>query len=324
MKTVILDGYIINPGDISWAGFETFGPVQVFDHLTADNRGEALEALRDAQAVFIRQTALNEEILYAAPELEFVSLTSTGYDQLSPGLLRLARERGVTVCNIAEYGAPAVSQHTFALLLELAGRVGAHDEAVKRGRWGADGEFSFRDYPLMELAGKTLGIIGFGQIGRAVARIGAGFGMQVLAYSAHVRPEYQALAEYVPLDDLLCRSHVVTLHCPLKPETRELINRESIAKMRDGALLLNTARGGLLCERDVAQALNSGKLGGAGLDVVAAEPIQRDNPLLTAKNCLITPHLAWAPLETRQRLIDCAVENLRAYLNGSPVHVINP
>lgn len=324
MHIVIVNGHMVNPGDVSWAGFEAFGPVSVLDRSASADRSATFQALQGAQAAVIRQTQIDTELLNACPSLKFINLTSTGYDRLSPDFLRFARQRDVTICNIADYGTPAVSQHTFALLLELSNRVASHDAAVKRGRWGENGDFCFWDYPLMELEGKTLGIIGFGQIGQAVARIAHGFGMRVLAYSAHVRPEGQALAEYVPLEDLLRRSDVVSLHCPLNPETKELINGTNIALMKDGAILLNTARGGLLQEEDIACALNSGKLGGAGLDVVTTEPIQPDNPLLTAKNCLITPHLAWAPRETRQRLIDCAVDNLRAYLDGHPIHVINP
>lgn len=324
MKTVIVNGHTMNPGDVSWASFEAFGPVKVFDYFTPENRKEVFQELAGAQAALIQQTELDEAILAAGPRLKIISLTSTGYERLRPEFLALARERGVTVCNVAGYGTPAVSQHTIALLLELCNRVAVHDGAVRQGRWGRGGERFFWDYPLMELAGKTMGIIGFGEIGRAVARIADAFGMQVVTHSAHVRPEYQKLAEYVSLDELYHRAHVISLHCPLKPETEQLINRESIAEMRDGALLLNTARGGLLCERDVADALNCGKLGGAGLDVVSVEPIRPDNPLLTAKNCIITPHLAWVPRETRQRLIDCAAENLAAFLRGRPIHVINP
>lgn len=324
MKTVIVDGYIINPGDVSWDGFKTFGEMVIFERLTEDNRSEILRELSTADAAMLRHTMIDEKILEACPSLRFVTLTSTGYDRLTPECLRYARERNVTICNVADYGTPAVSQHAFALLLELCNRVGAHDAAVKRGRWGANGDFCFWDYPLTELDRKTIGIIGFGQIGRAVARMAKGFGMHVLTYSAHIRPEFQNLAEYVSMDELFCRSDVISLHCPLKPETKEIINRKSIAKMKDGVFLINTARGGLLCEADVAEALNRGKIGGAGLDVVAEEPICAENPLLYARNCLITPHQAWAPKETRQRLIDCAVENLRSYLEGHPVHVINP
>lgn len=324
MKLVIIDGHIINPGDVSWAGFEKLGELSVWNNESEPDAATIIQELQGAQAAMMRQTAVRREVLEACPELKFITLTSTGYDQLSPELLRYARERGITICNIPSYGTPAVAQHAFALLLELCNLVGKHDRAIREGRWGRTGDFCFWDGTLMELNGKTLGVVGLGAIGQAVARIARGFGMHVLAYSPHVRQEYAELVEFVEIEQLYHRSDVISLHCPLKRENREMICEASIAQMKDGAILINTARGGLLREADVAKALASGKLGGVGVDVVSQEPIQEDNPLLHAPNCIITPHLAWVPKETRQRLIDFAIENLRAYLAGEPVHVINP
>lgn len=324
MKIVIIDGHIINPGDVSWAGFEKLGELSVWRNDSEPDAETLIRELQGAQAAMMRQTAVRREVLEGCPELKFITLTSTGYDQLSPELLNDARERGITICNIPSYGTPAVAQHAFALLLELCNRVGRHDREVREGRWGSKGDFCFWDGALTELSGKTLGVVGLGAIGQAVARIARGFGMHVLAYSPHIRPEYAELVEYVDIGQLYHRSDVISLHCPLKQENREMICKESIAQMKDGAMLINTARGGLLREADVAEALASGKLGGVGVDVVSKEPIQGDNPLLGAPNCVITPHLAWVPRETRQRLIDFAVENLRSYMDGKPVHVINP
>ena len=227
------------------------------------------------------------------------------------------------MANVPAYGTAAVAQFAIALLLEICMHVGDHAEAVQEGRWAACADFCFWDTPLIELDGMTMGIIGFGRIGRQVGRIARAMGMRVLAYSRTETEEGRAIAEYVPLDTLLAEADVVSLHCPLFPETAGIINRESIAKMKDGVILLNNARGQLVNEVDLVEALASGKVAAAGLDVVSTEPIKADNPLLKAPNCIITPHISWAPKESRRRIMDCTVENIRAFLNGKPVHVVN-
>ena len=237
--------------------------------------------------------------------------------------IQAARARNIAVCNIPAYSTAAVSQFTFALLLELCHRVGHHDQTVHAGKWAACPDFCCWDTPQIELASKTIGIIGFGRIGQAVGRIANAMGMKVLAYSRSRRPEGEEIAEYVDLDTLLSQSDIISLHCPLFPETEKLINAEAINKMKDGAILLNTARGQIIDEAAVANALKSGKLRGAAMDVVSEEPIRADNPLLSAPNCIITPHMAWAPRETRQRILDVTVENISGYLSGNTINVVN-
>lgn len=245
-------------------------------------------------------------------------MLATGYNVVDT---QAAKEKGIPVCNIPTYGTDAVAQFAFALLLEIAHHVQHHSDAVKQGRWTSCPDFCFWDYPLIELAGKTMGLIGYGRIGQAVARIARAFGMLVIAYDSYQDPKHQDV--YVSLDELLQRSDVISLHCPLFEATKGIINKDSIAKMKDGVIILNNSRGPLIVEQDLADALNSGKVYAAGLDVVSTEPITKDNPLLTAKNCLITPHISWAPKESRQRLMDIAVDNLRSFLAGKSKNVVN-
>lgn len=324
MRIVVSNPQIYDRGDLSWAGFEESGQVEFCQGSPDTIATELPQRLQGVQCAMLHQQTINKALLDACPELRFITLCSTGYDSISPEVLRLARERDVTISNIPAYGTASVAQHTMALLLELTNHAAAYDALVREGRWGASHSFCLWDRPLMELEGKTMGILGFGRIGRSVARIAAGLGMRVLSCSDHLHPEDLALVERVSREELFRRSDVVSLHCPLTPENRGLINRQTIAQMKDGAILLNTARGGLICDADVAEALIDGKLGGVGLDVMAAEPIQPDNPLLRAPNCLITPHIAWIPRESRQRMLDCAAGNLRAYLAGRPINVVNP
>ncbi len=313
MKIVILDGYTENPGDLSWEGFEALGELAVYDYTPADKIAERIEG---AQAVYTNKTPLTRETILAAKDLRMIGVLATGYNVVD---VQAAKEQGIPVCNIPTYGTSAVAQYVFALLLEICHRVAHHAQAVEEGRWSACRDFCFWDYPLMELAGKTLGLIGYGRIGRATAQIARGFGMRVLAYDAHV-----TAPECVDLDTLLSQSDVISLHCPLFPETQGLINRETIAKMKDGVILINTSRGPLIREADLREALLSGKVYAAALDVVSVEPIRPDNPLMGLDNCLITPHIAWAPRESRQRLMDIAVANLRAFVDGKPQNVVNP
>ncbi len=311
MKIVVLDGYTENPGDLSWGPLQELGELTVYDRTPPE---AVLERIGDAEAIYTNKTVLSRELIQAMPAVRFIGVLATGYNVVD---VQAARERGIVVCNIPTYGTDAVAQYVFALLLELCHHVAHHAQAVQQGRWTACPDFCFWDYPLIELSGKTMGIVGYGRIGRRTAQIARAFGMQVLAYDAFVQAE-----ECVPLDELLERSDVVSLHCPLFPETKHIIRGETIAKMKDGAILINTSRGPLVDEAALREALTSGKLYGAAVDVVSTEPVQPDNPLLGLENCLITPHIAWAPRESRQRLMDIAVENLRCFLRGAPQNVV--
>lgn len=313
MKIVILDGYTENPGDLSWDGFAALGDLTVYDHTEPDR---ILERIGDAEIVYTNKTPLTRETLAAAKQLRFVGVLATGFNVVDT---EAAKALGIPVANIPTYGTAAVAQYVFALLLEICHHVAHHNAAVQAGRWTEGRDFCFWDYPLIELSGKTIGIIGYGRIGRAVARIAEGFGMRVLAYDA--MGSDPALS---PLSTVLGESDVLTLHCPLTPETERLINAETIAGMKDGVILINTARGPLIDEPALRDALLSGKVYAAAVDVASVEPIRMDNPLLGLDNCLITPHIAWAPKESRQRLMDIAVENLEAFLSGAPQNIVNP
>jgi len=321
MKLVILDGNRVNPGDLSWEGFEALGELTVYDRTPLADEDEIVRRIGESEIVLTNKTPLSRRTLGRCPAVRYIGLLATGYNVVD---VDAARERGIPVCNVPGYGTRSVAQFAIALLLEICCRVGHHDQAVHQGRWSSCPDYCFWDYPLMELAGKTMGIVGYGSIGRAVGEIAAALGMEVIAYGPHPWADGSRSARYVPLEELLRRSDVVSLHCPLFPETEGLIRRETIALMKDGAILLNNSRGPLLVERDVADALDSGKLSAAGVDVMDAEPPRPDSPLLSAKNCIITPHISWAPLEARRRLMEIAAENLRAFLAGAPVHVVNP
>lgn len=319
MKIVVLDGHALNPGDLSWQCLERFGSVTVYDRIP--NEAEIVARIGDAQIILLNKVPITAAIIEACPNLQLICCLSTGYNVVD---IRAAKDRGIPVCNVPDYSTQAVSQFTFALLLELCHRIGHHDKLVHDGAWAACPDFCFWDSPQMELAGKTMGIIGFGRIGQAVGRIARSMGMDVLAHSRSRRPEGEAIAEYVDLDQLWARSDIVSLHCPLFPETTNLIDAAAIAKMKDGAILLNASRGPVIDEAAVAQALHSGKLRGAAMDVVTVEPIDPQNPLLTAPNCILTPHMAWAPVETRQRILDTTVESIQNFLSGVPTNVVNP
>ncbi|WP_196037561.1 D-2-hydroxyacid dehydrogenase [Anaerotruncus colihominis] len=317
MKIVVLDGYTENPGDLSWSGLESLGELTVYDRTQPD---EIAARIRGAGAVYVNKVALDRETIFSAPDLKFIGVLATGYNVVD---IAAARERGIAVCNIPTYGTAAVGQFAIAMLLEICHHVAHHSDAVHAGRWEQNADWCFWDYPLIELAGKTMGIIGFGRIGQTTGRIARALGMNVIAYDEYESGAGRALAEYTALDALFARSDVIALHCPLLPSTQGIIDRENIAKMKDGVIILNNARGPLIVEQDLADALNSGKVYAAGLDVVSTEPIRGDNPLLKAKNCLITPHISWAPKESRQRLMEIAADNLRRFLEGSPVNVVN-
>jgi len=317
MKIVILDGYAVNPGDLTWDCFEKFGDVTVYER-TEDH--EAVERLQGAEIVLTNKTPITSALLDACPSIRLICVLATGYNVVD---CAATRERGIPVCNVPDYGTNAVAQFTFSLLLELCNRVGLHDQAVHQGDWENCPNFCFWNTPQMELAGKTMGIIGFGRIGRAVGRIAKAMGMKVIAYNRSRYPEGEEIGTYVDLDTLLAESDVISLHCPLTKENTGLICKETIGKMKDAVILLNTARGALLNEQDVADALACGKLRSAAVDVVSREPILGNNPLLTAPNCIITPHMAWAPVESRQRILDCTVASIQAFLDGAPVNTVN-
>ena len=315
MKIVVLDGRGLNPGDLSYACLEEFGSVTVYQH--TDTPAQAIARIGSSEIVLVNKVPITREILDACPNIRLICVLATGYNVVD---CQACAQRGIPVTNVPAYGTAAVAQFTMALILELCHRVGLHNHSVHQGDWCRSETFCYWLTPQMELAGKTLGIIGYGRIGQAVGALARAFGMEVLAY--HPRRNLSG-EPYVELDTLLERSDILSLHCPLFPETQHLINRETIAKMKDGAMLINTARGALVEESALAQALNAGKLRGAAVDVVSQEPMTPDNPLLSCKNCIITPHIAWAPVESRQRLLDCVVENIRSYLAGHPQNVVN-
>lgn len=318
MKIVVLEGYAVNPGDLSWEWLETYGIVTVYPRLTTPE--ETIKRIGDANIILINKTPITAQILDACPSIKLICVLATGYNVVD---CDAARARNIPVCNVPDYGTSAVAQYTFALLLELCHQVGYHDRLVHSGRWSTCPDFCFWDTPQMELMGKTLGIIGFGRIGQAVGRIANAFGMRVLAYSRTEHPEGCTIGQYVDLPTLLKESDVISLHCPLTPETTGIISRENISRMKDGAILLNTSRGGAVIEQDLADALLCGKLKAAAVDVAAAEPIPANSPLLTAPNCIITPHMAWAPKESRQRIMDCTKRSIEAYLAGNPINTVN-
>jgi len=318
MKIVVLDGYAANPGDLSWEALAAQGDLTVYDRTPPE---EICARIGDADAVFTNKTVLTRSHLEQCPNLKLVSVLATGYNVVD---LAAARELGITVCNVPAYSTGDVAQLTFALLLEVCHHVGHHSQTVREGRWSVCADFCYWDYAPQSLCGKTLGLVGYGQIGRAVAALGQAFGMKVLVHTRTPHPEEEREGlRFVPLMDLLAWSDVVSLHCPLTAENAEMICEETLAAMKDGAVLLNTARGGLVKESALAAALNSGKLSAAAVDVVSREPISPDNPLLTAKNCFITPHIAWATREARSRLLAVSAENLRQFCLGTPQNVVN-
>ena len=320
MKIVLLDGEALNPGDLSWAPLEALGELTVYPRGTSDPE-EIIARISDAQIVLTNKTPISRQILERCPGIRLLSVVATGYNVVD---VDAARELGIPVCNVPAYGTVMVAQFAIGLLLELCHHVQRHSDAVHEGQWASCPNLCFWNSPILELAGKTMGIIGFGRIGRAVGRIAKALGMRVIATGSRVCEEGLAIAEYVNLDTLLHESDVVSLHCPLFPQTERIINRENIAKMKDGAILINNSRGGLLDEQAVTDALNSGKLYAAGLDVATVEPILPENPLLTAKNCLITPHISWAAVQCRQRIMDITAENIRRFCAGMPQNVVNP
>lgn len=316
MKIVVIDGHTLNPGDLSWNGLERLGKCVIYDR-TASH--EIVPRLTDAEIVLTNKAVLSREQIFALPKLRYIGVTATGFNIVD---VAAARERDIPVCNVPAYGTRSVAQMTFALLLELTQRVGHHAQTVRDGRWSASPDFCYWDFPLIELDGLVMGIVGMGRIGRAVAELSKAFGMRVIASSRSKRGT-EGDIEYVDLDRLFAQSDVVSLHCPLTPETKHLVNAEQLAKMKPSAFLLNTSRGPLVDESALATALNQGRIAGAGLDVLSIEPPPSGNPLFQAKNCFITPHIAWATRAARSRLMDASVANIEAFLRGAPVNVVN-
>lgn len=321
MKIVVLDGYTENPGDLSWAGLEALGELTVYDRTSLTDEEEVIQRIGDAGMVFTNKTPITRRVMDACPSIRFIALLATGYNVVD---VAYAKERGIPVSNVPVYGTRSVSQFAIALLLEVCHHIGHHDQTVHQGKWERCADWCYWDYPLVELAEKTMGVIGLGNIGRHTAAIAGALGMRVIAYDPWQSDAGRAVAEYVELDQLFAESDCIVLHMPLLPFNTGLINRETIAKMKDGVILINNSRGQMVVEQDLAEALNSGKVAAAALDVVSTEPIKGDNPLLTAKNCILTPHMSWGAKESRQRIMDCSVENARAFLAGAPIHVVNP
>ena len=311
---VILDGFTANPGDISWAAIEALGNCKIYDRT---GEADVVARAADADIVLTNKTLITQKSLAALPRLRYIGVLATGYNTVD---VQAAQQRGILVCNVPEYSTPNVTQAVFALLLELTNRTGHHSQTVHEGRWSASPDFCYWDGELVELAGRTLGIVGYGRIGKAVAAVGSAFGMQILAHRRTASDDPQ----FVSLDRLLSESDVVSLHCPLVPDTKELINAAKLAQMKPSAFLINTARGALIHEPDLAAALNTERIAGAGLDVLSVEPPLASNPLLSARNCVMTPHIAWATRNARLRLLEVTAANIRGYLLNRPQNVITP
>ena len=319
MKITILDGYPLNPGDLDWGYLEKYGDVTVHERTAA---AEVAERAAGATAVLTNKVPLGADALRQLPDLKYIGVLATGYNIIDTAY---AKKHGIVVTNVPGYSTQSVAQLTFALLLELCHHVQRHSDSVKAGKWSRSPDFSFWDYPLMELAGKTMGIVGFGDIGKQVADIATAFGMQVVAQSrTETDQSHRRNFRWAGLDELLDQSDVVSLHCPLTPQTQGMINADALARMKASAFLLNTSRGPLVEGEALAAALNADRLAGAGVDVLAVEPPEANNPLFAAKNCLVTPHIAWATKEARTRLMGTVDENLKAYLAGRPINVVNP
>lgn len=319
MKMVVLDGFTLNPGDLTWEGIEQFGELKVFDRTDFAPK-KVIEAIGDAEVVFTNKVPMPKEVIEQAPNLKYIGVLATGYNIIA---LEKANELGVLVTNVPTYGTNGVAQFTMALLLEMCHHVGDHNKAVHHGDWAKSLDFCFWNSPLIELEGKTLGIIGFGRIGQATAKMAQAFGLHVLAYNRSREASLETkTCRYATLDEVFEQSDIISLHCPLSESTQGIINAQNIAKMKTGVMLINTSRGGLVVEEDLKEALNSGKVYMAAVDVVSSEPIKEDNPLLKAKNCIITPHIAWAPIESRKRMMAITIDNLKAYINGKPKNVV--
>ena len=320
MKIVVLDGYTENPGDLSWNSIRKFGEVEIYDRTAYEDSPLIVERIGDAEIVIVNKTPITKDTINKCQNIKLIAVLATGYNVID---YEYAKEKGIMVVNVPTYGTQIVGQYAVGLLMEICSHYGYHAETVKNGKWANNPDWCYCDYPMIELYGKTAGIIGLGRIGQATAKILNALDMNVIAYDAYQSEAGKKVAEYVELDELLAKSDVIFLHCPLFPETDGIINKENIAKMKDGVILINNSRGQLVVEQDLADALNEGKVYAAGLDVVSTEPIREDNPLINAKNCLITPHISWAAKESRQRIMDITENNIEQFLRGDPVNVVN-
>ena len=321
MKIVILDGYTENPGDLSWDALKTFGDLTIYDRTSLTDENEIAERIGDAEIAITNKTPISKSTIDRCPNLKFIAVLANGYNVID---IAYAKEKGIPVSNVPVYGTRSVSQFAIALLLEICHHIGHHDKTVHDGKWENCEDWCYWDYPLIELADKTYGLLGCGNIGVHTAAIARALGMNVITYDGKEREEAKALGvKYVDLDTLFRESDVLGLQMPLFPFNTGIINKENIAKMKDGVIIINNSRGQMVVEQDLADALNSGKVAAAGLDVVSTEPIKGDNPLLKAKNCIITPHMSWGSKESRQRIMNTTAENLKAFLDGNPVNVVN-
>jgi glycerate dehydrogenase len=318
MKIVILDGYTLNPGDLSWDGLKKLGDTVMYDRTPANM---VVERSVGAEIILTNKTPISEEAINQLPQLKYIGVLATGYNIVDT---LAATKKGIKVCNVPGYATDSVVQFTFALLLELCLRVQRHSDAVKKGKWSESPDFCFWDYPLIELSGKTLGIIGFGNIGRKVAEVASAFGMKIIG-SSRTKAAEPGLKDFrwMEIPELLANSDVVSIHCPLTPETKGLLNKQSLRLMKPSAFLINTSRGPIIVDEDLADALNTGVIAGAAIDVLSVEPPPFDNPLFKAKNCLITPHISWATKDSRSRLLSMTIENIESFLSGRPVNVVN-
>lgn len=320
MKIVVLDGYTENPGDLSWDALGEFGELTVYDRTSYVDAPIIAERIGDAEIVITNKTPISKATIDKCPNIKVIPVLATGYNVVD---YDYAKAKGIPVVNVPAYGTASVSQFSIALLLEICHHIGHHSDSVHAGNWANNADWCYWDYPLIELEGKTMGIVGFGRIGQAEGRIAKAMGMKVIAYDVFQSESGKEIGEYVDLETLYKRADVISFHCNLTPENTGMINKESIARMKDGVIIINNARGQLINEQDVTDALNSGKIAAAGLDVVYSEPIKADNPLLGAKNCIITPHISWAPKESRQRIMDITADNIRAFIAGKPINVVN-
>ena len=320
MKIVVLDGYAENPGDISWSPLEVLGELTVYDRTALTESPLIAERIGDAEIAVTNKTPITRTVIDACPNLRAIAVLATGYNVVDTAY---ARTKDIPVMNVPVYGTDNVAQYAIALLLEACSQVGHHDRSVHAGEWTRSIDFCYWQKPLIEVNGKTAGIIGFGRIGQAVARILSAMNVRVLAYSRSERAEGRALADYVPLDTLFQKSDFIFLHCPLTPETDGIINAANIAKMKDGVIIVNNGRGQLIVEEDLAAALTRGKVAYAAVDVASSEPIAAENPLLHAPNCIITPHISWATKEARERIMQMTADNVRAFMDGKPTNVVN-
>ncbi|MHB1356102.1 MAG: D-2-hydroxyacid dehydrogenase [Anaerolineae bacterium] len=317
MKIVVLDGYTLNPGDLTWDGLRALGECTIYDRTPI---AETVARAKDADIILLNKSPLTAAIIEQLPKLRLVSVLATGYNIVDT---KAARAHNIAVANIPTYGTRSVAQMTFAHLLNLTLHVAEHSQAVRAGRWTNNPDWCFWDFPLIEIAGKTMGLIGFGRIGQSVGQVAKAFGMKVIAYDVMLKQSPDPDVPLVDLDTLFSQSDVVSLHCPLTPETTGLVNAAHLAQMKSSAFLINTSRGPIIVPQDLADALNTGRIAGAGLDVLTVEPPPADNPLLAAKNCYITPHISWATSAARERLMQMTIDNIKAFLAGTPQNIVN-